>query len=148
MKATRYIRKLDANKEWFLVDAKDQSLGRLCTNISKILRGKHKPTYTPNTDTGDFVVVINADKIKISGNKFKTKEYLHFSGYPGGLKTTKYEILLSKKPKAIIEHAVKGMLPHNRLGRQLISKLKVYKGSEHPHKAQAPKEIKITKEKK
>lgn len=147
-KSTRSVRTTDVKKEWFLVDAGDKVLGRLCSNIAKILRGKHKPTFTPNADTGDFVVVINADRIRLTGKKSETKTYDRYSGYPGGLKTTKYSELSSRFPDRIIINAVRGMLPHNKLGRSMIGKLKVYKGPDHPHKSQDPKAIQITKEQK
>ena len=145
-RATKSIKKTDIEKEWFLVDAKDKILGRLCTNIAKILRGKHKPTFTPNTDTGDFVVVINAKDIQVTGRKATSKSYQRYSGYPSGLKEEKYLQLLATKPERIITNAVKGMLPHNKLGRAMIKKLKVYAGPEHPHEAQNPKLTVITKE--
>jgi large subunit ribosomal protein L13 len=116
-------------------------LGRLATKVASIIRGKTKPTFTPNSDTGDFVVVINADKVKVTGKREFLKTYAHYSGYPGGLKIRSYEELMAKKPEFIIQSAVKGMLPKNRLGNKLIKKLKVYSGSEHPHKAQKPEAI-------
>lgn len=147
MKSTRSIKKTDIQKEWFLVDAQDKVLGRLCSNIAKILRGKHKPTFTPNTDTGDFVIVVNADKIKVTGKKGETKTYSRFSGYPSGLKIKKFQEVLVSRPERIIRNAVKGMLPHNKLGRAMIKKLKVYAGHDHPHKAQNPQQLTVTKEK-
>jgi len=128
----------EVDHKWYVIDAADQTLGRLCSEIASILRGKHKPTYTPHVDTGDFVIVINAEKIKLTGNKLNQKMYRSYSGYPGGLKEMDYKTLLQKKPEKAIEAAVKGMLPHNRLGRKIIKKLKVYRGSEHPHQAQKP----------
>jgi large subunit ribosomal protein L13 len=125
-------------RSWYVIDAADQTLGRLSSEIASILRGKHKPTYTPHVDTGDFVVVINADKIQLTGNKLDQKMYRHHSGYPGGLKEMTYRLLMQKKPEKAIEIAVKGMLPHNRLGARMLKKLKVYRGSTHPHQAQKP----------
>ena len=125
-------------KKWFLVDAKDKTLGRLATEVASVLRGKNKPTYTPHLDTGDFVVVVNAEKVEVSGKKASQKLYRRHSGRPGGMKIEKFEDLIERIPERIIEQAVKGMLPHNSLGRQQFKKLKVYKGSEHPHAAQNP----------
>ncbi|WP_083453990.1 50S ribosomal protein L13 [Syntrophomonas palmitatica] len=128
----------EVDRKWYVVDASDQTLGRLASEVAAILRGKHKPIYTPHVDTGDFVIVINAEKIKLTGDKLNQKMYRHHSGYPGGLKEMDYRTLLQKKPEKAIELAVKGMLPHNRLGDKMYRKLKVYKGSEHPHQAQKP----------
>ena len=125
-------------RNWFLVDAKGQTLGRLASEIANILRGKNKPSFTPHLDTGDFVVVVNAEKIEVSGKKASQKLYRRHSGRPGGMKIEKFETLRDRIPERIIEQAVKGMLPHNSLGRQQFKKLKVYKGSEHPHDAQNP----------
>ena len=129
---------LSLKRDWFLVDAKDKTLGRLASKIANILRGKNKPTYTPHLDTGDFVIVINADKIEVTGKKSQQKLYRRHSGRPGGMKVEKYESLKERIPERILEQAVKGMLPHNSLGRQQFKKLKVYKGHEHPHAAQNP----------
>lgn len=128
----------EVDRKWYVIDASGQTLGRLASEVAVILRGKHKPTYTPHVDTGDFVIVINADKIVLTGNKLDQKKYRRHSGYPGGLKETTYRELLNKRPEKAIEVAVKGMLPHNRLGRQMFRKLKVYRGSEHPHQSQKP----------
>tara|TARA_Y100000589_G_scaffold224477_1_gene212042 strand:+ start:2148 stop:2579 length:432 start_codon:yes stop_codon:yes gene_type:complete len=125
-------------RDWFLVDADGKTLGRLATEIANILRGKNKPTFTPHLDTGDFVIVVNAEKIEVSGKKASQKMYRRHSGRPGGMKIEKFENLKERIPERIIEQAVKGMLPHNSLGRQQFRKLKVYKGSEHPHTAQNP----------
>ncbi len=133
----------DVKKEWWVIDASDQTLGRLASNIATILRGKNKPIYTPTVDTGDFVVVVNAEKITVTGKKLTDKMYHSHSGYPGGLKTTSLEKLLKDKPARVIENAVWGMLPRNTLGRKQITKLKVYAGAEHPHQAQQPKALKI-----
>ncbi len=133
----------DITKEWFVVDASEVPLGRLATQVASLLRGKHKPIFTPHMDTGDFVIVINAEKVKLTGNKLAGKKYYHHSGYVGGLKSVDYATLISKKPEFVIREAVKGMIPHNRLGRALIKKLKVYRGAEHLHQAQAPKPYSI-----
>ena len=130
-------------RQWYLVDAENQTLGRLATEVASILRGKNKATYTPHLDTGDFVVVVNADKIRVSGNKPQQKLYRRHSGRPGGMKVETFEHLQERLPERIVEKAVKGMLPHNALGRQLFRKLKVYKGSEHPHAAQQPQPLKL-----
>lgn len=129
--------------KWYVVDASGKVLGRLATQIAKYLRGKHKPEFTPHADAGDYIVVINADKVKVTGKKEQDKVYYTHSGYPGGLKETTYEKLKAKDATRIIEIAVKGMLPKNPLGRAMLSKLKVYIGSEHPHTAQQPTEINL-----
>lgn len=126
------------DRKWYVIDARGQRLGRLATEVATILRGKHKPTYTPHVDTGDFVIIINASEIELTGDKLNQKKYRYHTGYPGGLKEVDYKTLLSKKPEKAIEVAVKGMLPHNRLGRKMFKKLKVYRGNEHPHQAQKP----------
>ncbi|MFW6731227.1 MAG: 50S ribosomal protein L13 [Synechococcus sp.] len=123
---------------WYVVDAENQCLGRLATEVASILRGKTKPSYTPHLDAGDFVIVINADKVRVSGNKSTEKVYRRHSGRPGGMKTESFQALQARLPERIIEHAVRGMLPHNALGRQLYRKLKVYRGASHPHMAQQP----------
>lgn len=125
-------------RAWYLVDATDKTLGRLATEIARRLRGKHKAEYTPHVDTGDYIIVINAEKIKVTGDKATQKEYHHHSGYPGGLKTITFDKLRLKKPERIIEQAVKGMLPKGPLGREMFRKLKVYVGPVHPHTAQQP----------
>ena len=129
---------INLKRNWFLVDAEGQTLGRLASEIANILRGKNKPSFTPHLDTGDFVIVVNAEKIEVSGKKTSQKLYRRHSGRPGGMKIEKFETLRDRIPERIIEQAVKGMLPHNSLGRQQFKKLKVYKGSEHPHDAQNP----------
>lgn len=129
------------DRQWYLVDAENQTLGRLASEVASVLRGKNKPTYTPHLDTGDFVIVINADKIRVSGNKPTQKLYRRHSGRPGGMKTETFAHLQARIPERIVEKAIKGMLPHNALGRQLFRKLKVYKGAEHPHAAQQPKAL-------
>ena len=131
------------DRQWFVVDAADQTLGRLASEVALVLRGKNKPTFTPHMDTGDFVVVINADKVRVSGNKGTQKLYRRHSGRPGGMKTESFAHLQARLPERIIESAVKGMLPHNSLGRQLFRKLKVYRGPDHPHAAQQPQPLSL-----
>ena len=131
------------DRQWYVVDAEDQTLGRLATEVASILRGKNKPHYTPHLDTGDFVVVINAEKIKVTGKKSEQKLYRRHSGRPGGMKVEKFSSLQIRIPERIVETAIKGMLPHNSLGRQLFRKLKVYKGPDHPHAAQNPEALKL-----
>jgi large subunit ribosomal protein L13 len=130
-------------RDWFVVDAAGKTLGRISTEIARRLRGKHKPEYTPHVDTGDFIVVVNAEKVRVTGNKETDKKYYRHSGYPGGLKTTTLEKLRQRHPTRIIELAVKGMLPKNPLGRAMFRKLKVYAGSDHPHRAQQPKPLEL-----
>jgi large subunit ribosomal protein L13 len=134
----------DITRSWHVIDATDVVLGRLATHVATLLRGKHKPTFAPHVDTGDFVVVINADKVALTGQKRDKKIAYHHSGFPGGLKSTSYEDLLSTNPERAIEKAVKGMLPHNKLGRQQLKKLKVYSGDVHPHAAQNPQTYQIS----
>jgi large subunit ribosomal protein L13 len=143
-KLTKFISTEKADRRWYVVDAKDQVLGRLASQVASIIRGKNKPSFSPNADTGDFVVVINAEQIKVTGKREFLKEYFHHSGYPGGLKKKSFSELMATKPEMIIESAVHGMLPKNRLGNQLIKKLKVYAGSEHPHAAQKPEVYSLT----
>lgn len=140
---TYYAKPGEVAREWLLIDAQDQVLGRVASKAAQILRGKHKPTYTPHVDTGDFVVIVNADKIRVTGKKLTDKEYYRHSGYPGGLKCETFEEAMEKHPERVIEHAVKGMLPKNTLGRAMAKKLKVYAGAAHPHMAQQPREIKM-----
>lgn len=125
-------------RKWWIIDAQGKPLGRLATLAATILRGKHKPTFTPSVDTGDSVIILNASKVKLTGNKMKDKIFFTHSGYPGGAKYTPYGEMLKKHPTRVVETAVKGMLPHNRLGRKIIKRLFVYKGSTHPHEAQKP----------
>ncbi len=129
---------LEVERKWWVIDAEGQTLGRLATTVANLLRGKNKPQYTPHVDTGDFVIVINSSKVTVSGNKETDKKYYRHSGYPGGLKVETFKSLMEKNPVAAIEKAVKGMLPHNTLGQEQFTKLKVYAGAEHPHKAQNP----------
>jgi large subunit ribosomal protein L13 len=133
----------EVRREWLLVNAEDKTLGRLATEIARRLRGKHKPEYTPHVDTGDYIVVVNAEKIRVTGNKMKDKMYHHHTGYIGNLKSINLEKLLIKAPERVIQSAVKGMLPKNPLGRAMFKKLRVYAGSEHEHQAQQPKELEI-----
>lgn len=133
------------NKEWVIIDAENQILGRLSSITAKFLRGKYKVNFTPHVDCGDNVIIINAEKIQMTGKKWTDKQYVRYTGYPGGLRTRTPEELMAKKPTAVVEHAIKGMLPKNRLGSQLFRNLFVYAGSEHPHEAQKPKTIDLTK---
>jgi large subunit ribosomal protein L13 len=135
---TQFAKKGEIERKWYVVDAKDAVLGRLATKIATYLRGKNKPVFTPNVDTGDFIIVINADRIRLTGRKLDDKVYYHHTGYIGGIKAQTARSMMDKQPEKIIEKAVWGMLPKNTLGKQMLKKLKVYKGAEHPHKAQAP----------
>ena len=130
-------------RDWYVVDAAGQTLGRLATEIASRLRGKHKPEYTPHVDTGDYIVVINAEKVRVTGNKTSDKIYYSHTGFPGGIKEISFEKLIAKAPERVLEAAVKGMLPRNPLGRDMYRKLKVYAGTNHPHAAQQPQELKI-----
>lgn len=134
----------EVERKWYVVDAEGQTLGRFASQVAAVLRGKHKPTYTPNVDCGDYVIVINADKIELTGKKWQKKMYRRHSGYPGGLKSTRYEEVLDKHPERIIEKAVRGMLPKNSLGRQMYKKLKVYAGPDHKHQAQQPEPLEFS----
>lgn len=140
---TYTVKKESIEREWFVVNAEGKTLGRLATQIASILRGKHKPTFTPWLDCGDFVIVVNADKVKVTGNRMDEKVYYRYSGYPGGLKEITLRDQLSKHPQRVLQSAVKGMLPHNPLGRKMFKKLKVYAGAEHPHAAQKPKALEL-----
>lgn len=133
----------EVERKWYVVDATDQVVGRLATKVATILRGKHKPTYTPNVDTGDYVIIINADKVRLTGNKENKKEYVHHTGFPGGRRVTSFRQMMDKHPERVLEHAIKGMLPHNTLGRQMYRKLRVYAGPEHNHAAQMPEELSL-----
>ncbi len=131
----------DVEQKWYVVDATDQILGRLASRIATVLRGKHKPIFTPHLDTGDFVVVVNAARVKVTGKKTEQKRYYRYTGYPGGLRVEEYRKLMKEKPERVLRHAVWGMLPHNSLGRKLLKKLKIYPGAEHPHQAQQPEPL-------
>lgn len=141
--STITAKKADLEKSWFVVDLENQVLGRAASEIARVLRGKHKAIYTPSVDTGDFVIVVNAEKVQLTGDKLNKKIYYSHSGHPGGLKEITAGKLLDKKPEELIRKAVKGMLPKNKLGRQMYRKLKVYVGAEHPHQAQQPRELKF-----
>ena len=138
-KATRFFTVKDTERKWHLIDAEGKTLGRVATEIARLLRGKHKPEFTPNADLGDFVVVVNASKVRLTGKRAELKQYFHYTGYPGGGIWEKFQDVLRKNPERVFEHAIKGMLPHNRLGRQIFKKMKVYAGAAHPHAAQQPK---------
>ena len=129
----------EVQRDWYVIDATGHVLGRLATQIATLLRGKHKPTYTPSMDGGDFVIVVNAEKIRVTGRKSEQKVYYRHTGYPGGIKATPYKLMLAKHPERILRSAVKGMLPKSRMGRQLLTKLRIYGGTNHPHTAQQPK---------
>lgn len=141
MEKTYVTKREDVDREWYLVDASGQTLGRLASRVARILRGKHKPVYSPSVDTGDYVIVVNAERIHVTGRKLDQKIYYRHSGYPGGLREITLRNLLQKHPTRVIEHAVRGMLPKNRLGRRMFKKLKVYAGPDHPHAAQQPKPL-------
>jgi large subunit ribosomal protein L13 len=143
-KITKSMRKEDVTRKWLVVDATNQTLGRLATQVAMMLRGKNKPCFTSHVDTGDYVVVINAEKIQLEPKRAEKKEYYHYTGFPGGGRMESFKSLISRRPTAVIEHAVKGMLPKNRLGRVIIKKLKVYAGPEHPHAAQMPETVELT----
>ena len=135
--------KENASKKWYVVDAGGLVLGRLAAKVAAILRGKHRPEFTPHLDMGDHVIIVNAEKIRVTGKKLKDKQYTQYSGYPSGLRTISLDKALLKKPEWVIEHAVKGMLPHNTLGRSMFRKLRVYKGPAHPHQAQQPEPLEL-----
>jgi large subunit ribosomal protein L13 len=143
MKTTVMAKSETVDRKWYVVDAANIPLGRVASQVAAVLRGKNKPIYTPHVDTGDYVIVINSDKMVLTGNKINDKKYFHHSGYPGGLKEVTYKDLMEKRSDFALEKAVKGMLPKNSLGKKMFGKLKVYKGSEHPHQAQQPVELKI-----
>lgn len=144
MKKTEYFTREAADQDWYVVDAKDKVLGRIATKVADVLRGKNKPTFTPNADIGGFVIVVNADKVKLTGKKMAEKTYYRHTGFMGGLKsTTPEKVLASKHPERLVEWAVRGMLPKTRLGDRLFTKLKVYAGPDHPHKAQQPKALAV-----
>lgn len=138
---TYSVKKSEITRKWYLVDADGVVLGRLASEVAGILRGKNKPTFTPHLDVGDHVIVVNADKVRLTGNKAQKKVYHHHSGYPGGLRETPYEELIKSKPEFVVRKAVKGMMPNNRLSRAMMKKLHVYSGPDHPHQAQKPEEL-------
>lgn len=140
---THTVKANDIVQEWHVVDAAGKPLGRMATEIAHVLRGKHKPTYSPHLDLGDYIIVINAEKVHLTGKKRQQKLYYNYSGYPGGLKISTFQNEMKKNPAKIVLRAVRGMLPHNRLGRKLLKKLKVYSGAKHPHTAQQPKDLEI-----
>ncbi|MCL2703765.1 MAG: 50S ribosomal protein L13 [Defluviitaleaceae bacterium] len=144
MRSTYILKAADIQRKWYVVDAQDHTLGRLSSEVAKVLRGKHKPTYTPNMDNGDYVIIINADKIKVTGNKMDDKVYRRHTGHFGGVKETTLRMMLQKKPTEVLRHSIKGMLPKNNLGRHMLKKLKVYAGSEHVHAAQQPEVLEIS----
>ena len=143
MKTTVMAKSETVDRKWYIVDATNIPLGRVASQVAAVLRGKNKTIYTPHVDTGDYVIVINTDKMVLTGNKLNDKKYFHHSGYPGGLKEVTYKDLMAKKSDFALERAIKGMLPKNSLGKKMFKKLKAYKGSEHPHQAQQPVELKI-----
>ena len=136
--STQFAKAGQVEHKWYVIDAANIALGRTATEAARLLRGKHKPIFTPNVDTGDFVIIVNADKAILTGNKIDQKKMLWHSGYPGGLKERSYRVVMDKMPERAMERAVKGMLPHNRLGKKMYGKLKVYRGPDHPHQAQKP----------
>jgi large subunit ribosomal protein L13 len=141
--STFMLRKEDVRQQWYVVDAKDKILGRLASQVAMKLMGKHKPTYTPHVDTGDYIIIVNANKVKLTGNKWDKKIYYWYSGYIGGLKSLTSRKLLDRHPELLLKLAVKRMLPKNRLGKQMLKKMKIYAGADHPHKAQRPIELNI-----
>lgn len=140
---TYSVKESELTHDWYVVDAAGQNLGRLSSKVAAILRGKHKPMFSPHMDTGDFVVIINADKVEVTGKRLDDKLYYHFSGYPGGLKQTTLRTQLATHPERVLAASIKGMLPHNRLGRKMFKKLKLYAGPDHPHAAQQPKKLEL-----
>ena len=140
---TKTFQESEVEKKWYTVDAAGQTLGRIASRVAHVLRGKHKPVFTTNTDCGDFVIVLNADKVKVTGKRTDLKTYFHYTGYPGGATVDSFKELMKTNPERVVTHAIKGMIPHNRLGAQVIKKLKVYRGTEHPHAAQKPEPLKF-----
>lgn len=140
---TIFVKPDEIDRKWYVIDASGKRLGRVAVKAANLLRGKHKPEYAPHQEMGDFVIIINAEKVDVSGNKRSNKMYYRHSGYPGGLTTESFSDMIQRKPTYPMEHAIKGMLPHNRLGRKLFTNLKVYAGAEHPHTAQKPEELEI-----
>lgn len=143
MQKTYVTKPAHIKRKWYVIDAAGKPLGRLASEVARLLRGKHKPLFAPNLDTGDFVIVVNADKVRLTGKKLDNKMYYRHSGRPGGLKAFTYRKFLAEHPERVVEKAVKGMLPHNRLGRQMFRKLKVYRGPQHPHEAQKPEALEL-----
>ncbi len=143
MKKTYVTKPEDIQRKWYVVDARGQTLGRLASEVAKLVRGKHKPIYSPSMDVGDYVIVVNAEQVRVTGKKMDQKMYYRHSGYPGGLKEISLRRMLEEHPTRVIEHAVRGMLPKNRLGRKMIKKLKIYAGAEHPHEAQQPEPLEL-----
>jgi large subunit ribosomal protein L13 len=143
MQKTHSVKESEINRKWWVVDAEGVVLGRLAAQVAHVLRGKHKPTYTPHLDTGDHVVIVNADKVRLSGNKIDQKIWYRHSGYPGGMRELRYDKLMAERPALVVEKAIKGMLPRNRLGRAMARKLNVYAGAEHPHSAQKPQPLRV-----
>ena len=141
---TRSVKATQIERAWFVIDAEQAVVGRLASQIASILRGKHRPYFTPHVDTGDYVIVVNAEKVRFTGNKEEDKLYYRYSGYPGGLKSRRARDMRQRRPEHIVRHAVKGMLPKGRLGRSMLSKLKVYAGADHPHAAQQPEPLALT----
>ena len=139
---THSFKETEIEKKWYLVDAAGQTLGRVASHVAHLLRGKHKPVFTPNVDCGDYVIVINAEKVKLTGKRTDLKTYFHYTGYPGGAVVESFKDMLKTNPERVMEKAVKGMIPHNRLGARIIKKLKVYSGPSHPHAAQNPQPVK------
>ena len=140
---TSYIKANEVDKKWFIVDATDKTLGRLSSKVAQVLRGKNKVNYTPHMDMGDFVIIVNADKVKLSGKKASQKDYFKHTNYPGGAKNISIKVIKEKKPEFILMNSVKGMLPHNRLGKKILTHLKVYAGNEHPHSSQKPIKLEL-----
>ncbi len=140
---TIFVKPKDIERKWYVIDASGKRLGRVAVKAANLLRGKHKPEYVPHQEVGDYVIIINADKVEVSGNKRSNKMYYRHSGYPGGLTAERFSDMIQRKPTYPMEHAVKGMLPHNRLGRKLFTNLKVYAGTDHPHTAQKPETVEI-----
>ena len=140
---TTYIKASEVDKKWYIIDASGKTLGRLSSKIAQVLRGKQKVNYTPHMDMGDFVIIVNAEKVLLSGNKEEQKEYFKHTNYPGGAKTSSVKLLREKNPAFILKNSIKGMLPHNRLGKKILQHLKVYSGSEHPHKSQKPIKLEL-----
>jgi large subunit ribosomal protein L13 len=138
---THSFKESEVSKKWYLVDASGKTLGRIASRTATLLRGKNKPTFTPHTDCGDFVVIVNADKVKLTGKREELKTYFHYTGYPGGATVRSFREIMRKNPSEVVFKAVKGMIPHNRLGARVVKKLKVYNGAEHPHQAQGPEPI-------